>query len=100
MEIIQDDVPVAELETIDLRLLLLGDPTEQQRLHRVCVSTGFAYLDLSKHGTFESDWRGLLDFSLEYFALPNDEKSRDARGSDVYGWVMHNTFGSSNVAAC
>ena len=81
----EDDVPVAHLEVLNLDLLLLRDPAEQQRLRRVCASTGFFYLDLREHGAFESDWWELLEFGREYFALPDNEKLADARGSDVYG---------------
>ena len=81
----EDDVPVADLEVLNLHLLLLRDPAEQQRRRRVCASTGFLYLDLRGHGAFESDWLELLEFGREYFALPHNEKLADARGSDVYG---------------
>jgi isopenicillin N synthase-like dioxygenase len=80
-----DDAPAANLEIIDLSHLLLSDPTEQQKLCHACVSTGFFYLGLSGHSSLESDWQKLLDFSHEYFALPEDEKIKDARSSDIYG---------------
>ena len=51
----------------------------------MCASTGFLYLDIRDHGAFESDWSELLEFGREYFALPDNEKLADARGSDVYG---------------
>jgi isopenicillin N synthase-like dioxygenase len=80
-----DDAPAANLEIIDLSQLLLGDPTEQQKLFHACVSTGFFYLGLSGHDSLESGWQKLLDFSQDYFALPEDDKIKDARGSDIYG---------------
>lgn len=80
-----DNAPVASLETIDLSRLLLSDSTEQRKLFQACVSTGFFYLGLSGHDSLESDWQKLLDFSQEYFALPADDKIKDARGSDIYG---------------
>ena len=81
--------PTFMLETIDLALLEASNPDERQRLIHACKDQGFLYLDLASDPQLVEDWGTVLDFMAQYFAKETEEKMRDNRQSDTYGYVDH-----------
>jgi isopenicillin N synthase-like dioxygenase len=75
VEDLPPEVPVAELDTIDLGKLQAGDTAEAQRLLGACLMKGVFYLDLR---SAESDFLPLLEriysISKDLFGLPLEEK--------------------------
>jgi non-haem dioxygenase in morphine synthesis N-terminal len=80
-----DDFPIANLETVDVKLLEAKDSKEYDRLLKACKHYGFFYLQLSDYGTVLSDWQKLLQIMGEYFEQPLDVKMKDSRNSDTHG---------------
>jgi isopenicillin N synthase-like dioxygenase len=84
-----EDVPVANLPSIEVDLLQAHDASEFDRLLKACEVYGFFYLNLENYGTMLQDWHIVLDLMKDYFDQPLEVKMRDSRNSDTHGYEAH-----------
>lgn len=84
-----EDIPVANLPSIEVNLLQAHDPSEFDKLLKACEVYGFFYLNLENYGTMLQDWRKVLDLMKDYFDKPLEVKMRDSRNSDTHGYEAY-----------
>lgn len=79
VESLPSNVPMADLQVINLGRLYAEDESEVNRLLRAAVRDGFFYLDLrglkEQHGILDSV-NGIFSLSEELFGLEEEEKLR------------------------
>ena len=74
-----NDVPIAELQRLELSKLLSGDKAESKALHEACAGFGFFLLDLrgcSEGNTLLEETEVAFDISQELYASSDEEKSK------------------------
>ena len=81
---------IATLQTIDFSRLIDRDVAEQRKLFELSVKDGFFYLDLQgpRIARILEDKAAVVRMMEWYFALPEGEKMKDARGTHTHGWVF------------
>ena len=74
-----DDVPVAELQRLELSKLLSGDKAESEALFEACTGFGFFLLDLRGCEEGEillKETEAAFDISQEFYALSDEERTK------------------------
>ena len=81
---------IAALQTIDFSRLIDRDVAEQKKLFELSIKDGFFYLDLQgpRIRKILEDKAVVVRMMEWYFALPEGEKMKDARGTHTHGWVF------------
>ena len=70
----QDDLPLAQVMTINLEALSTGNQEEQARLFRACCDDGFFYLDFAASvAGLEASVDKTFELERRLFALPEQE---------------------------
>jgi isopenicillin N synthase-like dioxygenase len=75
MSILPQNLPVAQLRTVQLSDLLQGDDAEAQKLFEACKMDGFFYLNIKnidEHVLEVID--GMFELDKELYDLPDEEK--------------------------
>jgi len=80
-------VDIAPLDSLNYSRLAARDPTEVEKLLRVCQTPGIFYLDLQDGHTKQwlADLQHVYALSERFFDLPNDSKMKSYREDDDSG---------------